>query len=109
MAKKADNPPQTISDHFASLKDPRTPDKTEHQLIDIITIAICAVICGDCHAIALSEQWHYALARLCKLLKCNYSPPSWDGSWCLYVIERKGQKGSSLPLTFVAGIGQRKT
>jgi len=46
MAKRADNPPKTISDHFASLKDPRTPDKTEHQLIDVVTIAICAVICG---------------------------------------------------------------
>ena len=46
MAKKADNPPKTISDHFASLKDPRTPDKTDHRLIDVVTIAICAVICG---------------------------------------------------------------
>jgi len=46
MTEKADNPPQTISDHFASLKDPRTPDKIEHLLIDIVTIAICAVICG---------------------------------------------------------------
>lgn len=46
MAEKADNPPKTISDHFASLNDPRTPDKIEHLLIDIVTIAICAVICG---------------------------------------------------------------
>ncbi|MBT7070123.1 MAG: ISAs1 family transposase [Anaerolineae bacterium] len=46
MTEKADNPPITISDHFDSLQDPRNPDKIEHRLIDIITIAICAVICG---------------------------------------------------------------
>ncbi len=46
MIKNVDNPPKTISDHFASLEDPRTPDKTEHLLIDVVTIAICAVICG---------------------------------------------------------------
>jgi predicted transposase YbfD/YdcC len=46
MTEKSDNPPKTISDHFASLKDPRDPGKIEHRLIDVVTIAICAVICG---------------------------------------------------------------
>ncbi|MCP4259581.1 MAG: ISAs1 family transposase [Planctomycetes bacterium] len=40
------NPPRTISDYFAPLEDPRDPDKSEHLLLDVITIAICAVICG---------------------------------------------------------------
>ena len=34
---------QSISAHFASLSDPRRDNK-RHQLLDIITIAICAVI-----------------------------------------------------------------
>lgn len=46
MAKEVNNPFKTISDHFASMKDPRNPNKNDHQLIDVIIIAICAVICG---------------------------------------------------------------
>jgi predicted transposase YbfD/YdcC len=36
----------TISDHFGKLKDPRTGRLVDHLLIDILTIAICGVICG---------------------------------------------------------------
>jgi predicted transposase YbfD/YdcC len=32
--------------HFASLDDPRRAETIEHRLIDILAIAICAVICG---------------------------------------------------------------
>ena len=39
-------PKVTISDHFSSLEDPRIERTKQHKLIDIITIAICAVICG---------------------------------------------------------------
>lgn len=35
-----------IEKHFSLLKDPRVKLKTSHKLIDIIVIAICAVICG---------------------------------------------------------------
>jgi len=35
-----------ISRHFASLTDSRMQGKTRHNLLDIITIAICAVVCG---------------------------------------------------------------
>lgn len=33
-------------DHFAALPDPRIDRTKRHQLLDIITIAICAVLCG---------------------------------------------------------------
>lgn len=36
---------QSITTHFANLTDPRKQNK-RHQLIDIITISICAVICN---------------------------------------------------------------
>ena len=36
----------SIQKNFASLEDPRILLKTAHKLIDIIIIAICAVICG---------------------------------------------------------------
>jgi len=36
----------TIRDHFMLLEDPRVERTKQHQLLDIITIALCAVICG---------------------------------------------------------------
>lgn len=43
------------------LKDPRDPDKTDHRLIDIVTIAICAVICG---ADSFTEIEDYGKSKL---------------------------------------------
>ncbi len=39
-------PSVAISDYFADLEDPRIDRTKLHQLLDIIIIAICAVICG---------------------------------------------------------------
>ena len=39
-------PKTTISDHFSNIDDPRVERTKQHKLIDIITIAICAVVCG---------------------------------------------------------------
>lgn len=36
----------TISEHFSNINDPRIERRKLHKLIDIITISICAVICG---------------------------------------------------------------
>ena len=39
-------PKITISDHFLDLEDPRIERTKPHQLMDIITLSISAVICG---------------------------------------------------------------
>ncbi|MBW4689232.1 MAG: ISAs1 family transposase [Komarekiella atlantica HA4396-MV6] len=39
-------PKITIADHFAQMSDPRIDRTKRHKLIDILTIAIIAVICG---------------------------------------------------------------
>ena len=39
-------PKITIADHFAVIEDPRIDRTKRHKLIDIMTIAVCAVICG---------------------------------------------------------------
>lgn len=39
-------PKISIADHFAQMSDPRIDRTKRHKLIDILTIAICAVICG---------------------------------------------------------------
>lgn len=36
----------TLAEHFGALEDPRVKHLTEHQLLDIIMVAICALICG---------------------------------------------------------------
>ena len=43
MPKK---PLEAIEEHFSKVEDPRLDRTKEHKLIDIIAIAICAVICG---------------------------------------------------------------
>ena len=39
-------PGVSITDHFEDLEDPRIERSKRHQLLDNISIAICAVICG---------------------------------------------------------------
>ncbi len=41
-----DQPTASITAHFASLPDPRIDRTKRHQLLDIVVIAICAIICG---------------------------------------------------------------
>jgi hypothetical protein len=36
----------SIQQHFGTLRDPRIDRFTRHELLDILVIAICAVICG---------------------------------------------------------------
>jgi predicted transposase YbfD/YdcC len=36
----------SISRHFAALTDPRVERTREHRLVEIVTIALCAVLCG---------------------------------------------------------------
>lgn len=38
--------PQSIEECFEELSDPRVEGRCEHQLLDMIMIAVCAVICG---------------------------------------------------------------
>lgn len=37
----------SISKHFISISDPRIPNKTQHPLLSILTIVLCAVISGS--------------------------------------------------------------
>jgi len=41
-----EEPVGSIKIHFSSVRDPRIDRTKQHKLLDIICIAICAVICG---------------------------------------------------------------
>ena len=42
----AEPQPLSLHEHFATLPDPRVERTKRHALLDIVTIALCAVICG---------------------------------------------------------------
>ena len=42
----SDAPAARLLDHFAALDDPRVERTRHHALLDIVAIALCAVICG---------------------------------------------------------------
>lgn len=60
----------TLTHHFAQLKDPRKFHSPPHLLLDIVTIAICAVICGADDWVAIEtfgqakEAWFRKFLRL---------------------------------------------
>ncbi len=39
-------PVSPLTEQFSNLKDPRIDRTKRHKLIDIVTIAVCAVVCG---------------------------------------------------------------
>ncbi|GAB4341071.1 MAG: hypothetical protein Fur0042_02200 [Cyanophyceae cyanobacterium] len=40
----------SLWEHFQELEDPRTQHLIEHQLLDILALTLCAIICG-------AESW----------------------------------------------------
>ena len=48
-------PGSTIIDHFAALTDPRSDQTKRHQLLDLLTIALCAVLSGADEWVAMEE------------------------------------------------------
>lgn len=71
-------PKRSIAEHFGNIKDIRIERGKKHKLIDIITISICAVVCG-------ADGWidieMYGIARkkwLSKFLELPNGIPSHD-------------------------------
>jgi predicted transposase YbfD/YdcC len=65
-------------DYFAGLADPRQEDRCDHKLIDILFIAICAVICG---ADGFTEMEEFGIAKqtwLRQFLELKNGIPSHD-------------------------------
>jgi predicted transposase YbfD/YdcC len=69
---------ESLEKHFEALEDPRCASRIEHDLMDIVLITICAVICG-------AEDWgevaEYGLAKqswLARFLALPNGIPSHD-------------------------------
>ncbi len=67
-------PKITIADHFAQMEDARIDRTKRHKLIDIISIAVCAVISGADSWVAIEMygfakyEWLKTFLELPKLL-----------------------------------------
>jgi len=75
MPKK---PLEAIEEHFSKVNDPRIDRGKEHKLIDMIVIAICAVICGAEGWTDIENFWNSKLPWLKTFLELPNGIPSHD-------------------------------
>jgi predicted transposase YbfD/YdcC len=73
-----DGPTTSISEHFATLTDPRVERSKEHLLLDIVTIALCAVICGADDWVAIETFGREKVDWLRTFLSLRGGIPSHD-------------------------------
>ncbi len=71
-------PKQTIADYFVDIEDPRIERTKRHKLIDIITMAICGVICGADSWVAIETYGKAKQNWLKKFLELPNGIPSHD-------------------------------
>ena len=72
------NPSASLLKHFESIDEPRTEYLIEHQLLDIIGITICAVICGAESWVEIEEYGYSKQEWLQKFLALPNGIPSRD-------------------------------
>ena len=70
--------PVGVFEHFKSVKDPRVERTKDHQLLDIIVIAICAVICGADDWVEIAESGNEKETWLIQFLELANGSPSYD-------------------------------
>jgi predicted transposase YbfD/YdcC len=66
-----------IEDHFVELTDPRRREVT-YPLINVVTITLCAVICGADDFVSIAAWGHMKRGWLAKLLDLSSGIPSHD-------------------------------
>ena len=71
-------PKETIADYFMGIEDPRIERTKRHHLIDLITIAICAVICGADSWVAIETYGQAKQQWLKRFLELPNGIPSHD-------------------------------
>jgi hypothetical protein len=68
----------SIVKHFSTLKDPRIERHKKHHLVDIIVLAICAVLSGAEGWEAIEEYGHAKLEWLRKFIPLENGVPTHD-------------------------------
>ena len=73
-----DNVPLSIMERFEILEDPRTGHARRHELLDIIVITLCAVICGADNWVEIEEFGKAKEEWFRRFLKLPHGIPSHD-------------------------------
>lgn len=71
-------PTASIVAHFQALEDPRVSPATRHQLLDIVVIALCAVVCGADTWVEVEAFGRAKAAWLRTFLELPHGIPSHD-------------------------------
>ncbi len=79
-----------IADHFADLTDPRRREVV-HPLINIVTIALCAVICGADDFVSIASYGREKQKWLAKFLDLGAGIPSHDRFNAVFAALRPGE------------------
>jgi predicted transposase YbfD/YdcC len=73
-----ESPKISLTDHLSQIEDPRIDRTKRHQLLDIIVIAVCAVICGADDWVAIERFGQAKLAWFKSFLALPNGIPSHD-------------------------------
>jgi predicted transposase YbfD/YdcC len=74
----------SLVDHFAELPDPRLDRTKQHLLIDLVTIALCAVLCGADDWVEVAAFGRGKEKWLRRFLKLPGGIPSHDTFWRVF-------------------------
>lgn len=74
----AEGDERSILAHFAGLEDPRTGPALRHNLLAIVTIALCGVICGADNWVEIEELGRAKEAWFASFLELPHGIPSHD-------------------------------
>jgi len=70
--------PMSIQAHFSQVDDPRVVRTRDHELLDIIVIAVCAIICGADDWVEIANWGEEKLAWLRQFMPLEKGIPSHD-------------------------------
>lgn len=91
---------------FADLKDPRSGDAGKHDLIEILVIALCAVMCGGETACDMAIFARERETFLREFLKLENGPPGHDTLLARFPAARPRAVGEPSTLCFRASMAK---
>ncbi len=74
----SESPVASITEHFKELKDPRIDRRKRHKLLDVVTMALCGVICGADTWVDIQTFAHAKRKWLSQFLELPNGIPSHD-------------------------------
>src|SRR6187200_2755324 len=81
---EASNPGASIEQHFGTLVDPRQAMNQEHLFLEILVVAICAIIAGADDWEAVADFGRANLEWFSRFLSLPHGIPSHDTFWRVF-------------------------